>query len=294
MSNRQSSIVNGQSSDDELISAWVDGRLDDAERAAFESRLRAEPALKRRVDATRLLVATARALPAQPLPRDFTLPIPAATPRPQRRAQVNLFNWFLRFGSALAAAVFVIAIWLDWAGLSAPSHQPPAPAPQAALVVPPAPSEDSVAADAARGAPPESGAAATPDPASDEQPMQALWQAAESAAEASEEQPAPAQAQPMLAPKAAPEAAPAPTPEAMRMPSDAATETPTGQSNASPAPQPAETSPSPDLMTHTGEPADQPADQPATQPVTTPWWRIVAGVALMVAVGLGVLGWRRS
>jgi hypothetical protein len=290
MSNRQSSIVN-RHSDDELISAWLDGRLAGAELAAFEARLRAEPALRRQVDATRLLVATARALPAQPLPRDFTLPIPAATtPRAQRRAQVNPLNWFLRFGSALAAAVFVIAIWLDLAGLSAPPAQSPAPATQAALVVPPTQSEDSIAADAARVAPAESEVAVTPGPAADEQPIQAMRQAAESAAEAPEEQPAPESAQPMLAPKAAPQVTPATTPEAVLLQSDTATETPVTQPNAPPTPQSTETPQSPNVMTHTGEPAAQ----PATQPDTTPWWRMVAGVALVLAVSLGVLGWRRS
>ncbi len=293
MSNRHSSIVNRQSdqSDDELISAWLDGRLSDAERVAFEARLRAEPALKRRVDATRLLIDTARILPPQPLPRDFTIPLSVAAPRPMpSRVPVSPLGWFLRVGSALAAAVFVIAIGLDLAGLSAPPAASPAPATQAAFVVPPTQSEDSIAADAARAAPAESEVVVTPGPAADEQPMQAMRQAAESAAEAPEEQPTPEAAQPMLAPKAAPQATPATTPEAMLMQSDAATETPVTQAGAPPAPGPTETSQPPDVMTHTGEPAAQ----PATQPDTTPWWRIVAGVALVLAVGLGVLGWRRS
>ncbi len=298
MSNRHSSIVNRQS-DDELISAWLDGRLSNAERVAFEARLRAEPDLKRKADATRLLVATARALPAQPLPRDFTIPVPiAGAARTHPRPPVHLFTWFLRVGSALAAAVFVIAIGLDLAGLSAPRAQPPMSATQAAFAAPPMQSEDSIAADAARIAPAPPGAAAPPgatpeaQPASGEPPMQAMRQGAESAVEA---QPASEQAQPMVAPKDAPDAAPAAMPEAGPMQRDAATEqipsaTRATQAEASTAPQSTETPQPPDAMMRAGERAGA----PAAQPDTTPWWRIVAGVALALAVSLGVLGWRRS
>src|SRR5512147_295406 len=114
MTNRKSEIGNAKS-DDELISAYVDGQLAGDALAAFEARLRVEPALKQRVDVTRLLVSTARALPAQPLPRHFTVPVPD---RP--RSQTTSFTWFLRLGSALATAVFVIAFGIDLAGLTTP------------------------------------------------------------------------------------------------------------------------------------------------------------------------------
>ncbi len=292
MSNRHSSTVDRQS-DDELISAWLDGRLADAERVVFEARLRAEPVLKRRVDTTRLLIDTARTLPAQPLPRDFTIPLPVDAPhRAPSRVQVSPLKWFLRVGSALAAAVFVIAIGLDLAGLSARPVVLPAPAPQAAFVAPPAQSEASTAADAARVEPAESGAAAPPattpqaESATGEQSTQAMRQAAEPAAEAPEAQPAPEQPQPLVAPKAAPQAAPGATPQPDAMQQTVATEAPAPQADALSAPLPAETPQTPDAMTYTGE--------PAAQPDTTPWRRIVAGVALVLAVSLGVLGWRRS
>jgi len=290
MGNRQSPIINRQS-DDELISAYLDGRLAEAERAAFEARLRAEPDVQRRLDVTRLLVATARALPAQPLPRDFTLPIAAsAAPQTRAGARVNPLNWFLRLGSALAAAVFVIAIGLDLAGLSAPPAQPPAPAMQ---------SQEAMAADVVMTVPAESGAAAPPgaapagaspeaQPASGEQPMQAMRQAAEPAVET---QPTPEQpAQPMALPKAAADTAPAATLEAGSMQPAVVTETPATRVDALPASQPTEAPQSPDATMRPSESA--PTAPPQSD--TTPWLRIVAGVAFALAVSLGVLGWRRS
>ena len=265
--------------------------MTEAERAAFEARLRAEPDVQRRLDVTRLLVATARALPAQPLPRDFTLPL-AASAAPQTRpgARVNPLNWFLRLGSALAAAVFVIAIGLDLAGLSAPPAQPPAPATQAAFAAPTPQSKEAMAADAAMAVPAEAGeaapAGAAPEaqPASGEQPMQAMRQAAEPAVET---QPTPEQpAQPMAAPIAAAETAPAATPEAESMQPAVVTEAPATRVDALPASQPTEAPQSPDATMRPSESAPQ-SD-------TTPWLRIVAGVALALAVSLGVLGWRRS
>ncbi len=260
--------------------------MTEAERAAFEARLRAEPEVQRRLDVTRLLVATARALPAQPLPRDFTLPL-AASAAPQTRpgAHVKPLSWFLRVGSALAAAVFVIAIGFDLAGLSAPPAQPPAPATQ---------SQEAMAADVVMTVPAESGAAAparaAPEaqPASGEQPMQAMRQAAEPAVET---KPTPEQpAQTMAAPKAAADTAPAATLEAGSMQPAVVTEAPATRVDALPASQSTEAPQSPDATMRPSESAPT----AAAQSDTTPWLRIVAGVAFALAVSLGVLGWRRS
>jgi anti-sigma factor RsiW len=119
--------------DDELISAYVDGQLNERERQAFEARMAADPSLRRRVEATRLLVQAARELPPVPLPRNFTLPKSAGAPQ---RAAPSATWW--RLGSALAAAVFVIAIGLDVSGSLSPRAAAPttASAPNAAAVPP--------------------------------------------------------------------------------------------------------------------------------------------------------------
>ncbi|MGQ9814751.1 MAG: hypothetical protein ACUVR3_06305 [Candidatus Roseilinea sp.] len=303
MGNRRSPLINHQP-DDELISAYLDGRLTDSEQAAFEMRLRADPALKRQVDVTRLLVTAARSLPPQPLPRDFTLPLSiSAMPEARPRARASSLAWFLRVGSALATAVFVIAMGIDLVGLSAPSAQPSLPATQATVAVSPAQSEDSIAADAAITTPAESGAPAPSGAMPEAQPMQAMQQAGPSVAEAPEAQPAASeQAEPMTMPQAVPQVTTAQraveaTPDMKSMQRNAETErAPSAglvtQTDALPAPQPAEIGPSSNVATLPDEP-ETPLPL-AAQPDATPWWRIVAGVAFVLAVFLGILGWRRS
>jgi anti-sigma factor RsiW len=119
--------------DDELISAYVDGQLNERERQAFEARMAADPSLRRRVEATRRLVQAAHELPPVPLPRNFTLPKSAGAPQ---RVGPSATWW--RLGSALAAAVFVIAIGLDVSGSLSPRAAVPttANAPSVAAVPP--------------------------------------------------------------------------------------------------------------------------------------------------------------
>ncbi|MCS6774109.1 MAG: hypothetical protein NZ693_08355, partial [Thermoflexales bacterium] len=64
-------------SDDELISAYADGTLQGAERAAFEARLAREADLQRKVAATQLLLREAPALRVSMVPRNFILPASA-------------------------------------------------------------------------------------------------------------------------------------------------------------------------------------------------------------------------
>jgi hypothetical protein len=120
-------------SDDELISAYIDGQLDERARQAFEARIAVEPALRRHVEATRMLVQTARAMPESRAPRNFALPrsvgAPARAPSQQMRV------WW-RLGSAVAAAVFVFAVGLDVSGVTRVTQgtlQQPVAAPQQGL-----------------------------------------------------------------------------------------------------------------------------------------------------------------
>jgi hypothetical protein len=115
-------------SDDELISAYIDGQMDDATRQTFEARINTDPVLRQRVDTSRALIRASRQLPRVDVPRNFTLPRTATTV--QRRDSSPPHLWW-RVGSALAAAVFVIAIGLDTIGMGQLA-QAPAPAPAAA------------------------------------------------------------------------------------------------------------------------------------------------------------------
>ncbi|MFW5772643.1 MAG: hypothetical protein ACOCZH_04895 [Phototrophicaceae bacterium] len=59
--------------DTEQLSAYIDGALDESERAELEARLQADAALRRELDALRHTVALVRDLPPLKAPRDFTL-----------------------------------------------------------------------------------------------------------------------------------------------------------------------------------------------------------------------------
>jgi hypothetical protein len=123
------------SSDDELISAYVDGTLSGPDRAAFEARAQADAALRRRVAATRLLTAEARQLPNATVPRNFILPRNLGQKQPVPQPKRTLFPaWVFRIGSVAAALLFVSALAVEVARPAAfsPSALPysaPAPAP---------------------------------------------------------------------------------------------------------------------------------------------------------------------
>ncbi len=59
--------------DTEQLSAYIDGALDESERAELEARLQTDDALRRELDALRHTVALVRDLPPLKAPRDFTL-----------------------------------------------------------------------------------------------------------------------------------------------------------------------------------------------------------------------------
>lgn len=98
--------------DYELLSAYLDGMLTAAERAALEARLQTEPLLRRELTALRRTVALVKEMPALKAPRNFTLdaamvaaPVVQRPRRdPRRDPRIILFPAF----SALAAAAAVI------------------------------------------------------------------------------------------------------------------------------------------------------------------------------------------
>ena len=123
--------------EEELISAYVDGQMSDAERTAFEARLAQDAALRRRVLVTRLLVREAGKLPTVALPRNFILPLDAGRARPQaERPQASFPRWIFRFGSVAATVVFAALVALEVLQPAAPAAQPEMAIPMSAAAVP--------------------------------------------------------------------------------------------------------------------------------------------------------------
>lgn len=91
--------------DDELLSAYLDGRVSPTERDAVDAALAADPATRARFTTLRATVTLVRALP-QPTPRrTFVLtPEQAASIRPARGA------WIARLFPAITAASAVAAV----------------------------------------------------------------------------------------------------------------------------------------------------------------------------------------
>jgi len=117
--------------EEELISAYLDGEMGSAERAAFEARLTQDVALRRRVLATRLLVEEAGNLPAVALPRNFILPPDAGRIRPQAgRPSTPFLRWAFRFGSVAATIAFVALVASEALPPAAPAAQPEMAAPE--------------------------------------------------------------------------------------------------------------------------------------------------------------------
>ena len=269
--------------DDELISAYMDGDLDASARRAFEARMASEPALRRQVDATRQLIETAAQLPLVSVPRSFTLPVSS------RKPSAPPATW-LRVGSAFAAAVFVFAVGLDVSGVLAPRTLAPASAPQAARSF-------AVQATAPAAAP-----AAEATSISDREDATVPEAAANSAA---------------AAPTSTPEATATPlavgggmgggliTDTADMSASILAVETTTIPPAVSAKQPPSDTvgisgleevtqAQSYAAVQSTAAPEPTaPAEQPAPVTPETPWWRILAGAALVLAVGMGIAGWAR-
>lgn len=95
------------SPDTELLSAYIDGELTDAERLALEIRLDAEPDLRRELTTLRQTVALINQLPKLKAPRDFTLTV-RAQPTIVRKLPLMLTSTF----SALsAAAAFMLVLF---------------------------------------------------------------------------------------------------------------------------------------------------------------------------------------
>lgn len=250
-------------SEEELISAYVDGRMSEPERAAFEARLKAEDALRRQVAVTRLLVDQSRQVEVVPAPRNFILPqdFGKAT---QPATPTKRFDWrllFFRFGSVTAAIVFVFAVAFDALRSTPPAA--PAIAPMAAQV------ESTPAQEAANTTNIEPvTATATP-----------------------EQETAGAAAMPAGTPMMQSRALPADAMTTMEITTATVSLDATAESLTPSLPGAAsvESAPAPMQQTQAYEASAAPAS-PA--PLITPL-RIFAVLALLIAIGLGIAGWRR-
>lgn len=117
--------------DDDLITAYLDGQMKDSALRAFEARMGSDASLRKRVEITRQIVRSARQTTTVSAPRNFTLPRSMKT-RQQPAAPPRML-W--RMASGLAAAVFVIALGLDASGTLQPAMPAQSPAPVSATVV---------------------------------------------------------------------------------------------------------------------------------------------------------------
>jgi hypothetical protein len=289
--------------DDEQITAYIDGQMDARPRAAFEARLRSDADLRRRLDATRLLVQTARAMPPLRAPRDFRLPasMAAGTAQAQMRRAPTSVTW-QRLGAAVAAAVFVFAIGLDASGVMNPraaqapsatlaydaaATSAPAEAPIASTVVSEAANSASVASAAVANT---EASAATAAPAGTPQAKGQAF-AVPTATEASG---AGVMSASVMSGEVTPTAPGVESSQRLTMTADQSAEpTPEPRALAAQATGPTSTSMSAPTEATSQAALSAPQPQPQeTAPLVT-WPRVVAALALLIAIALGVSGWLR-
>lgn len=100
--------------DIEQISAYLDGELEDRERAALESRLRAERQLRQELRELGQIRASMRNLPKMRTPRNFTLTAEMAGKSGKRRFQLPRIVPSLQLSSALASLLLVLVLLGDF------------------------------------------------------------------------------------------------------------------------------------------------------------------------------------
>lgn len=111
--------------DTELLSAYLDGALSTAERSALDTRLQAEPELRRELDTLRGTVNLIRALPPIKAPRDYAL-----DERQIRPARLWIFP--VSAVSAISAAAATLLLVLG--AITLLSSGAPQESPSAALI----------------------------------------------------------------------------------------------------------------------------------------------------------------
>jgi hypothetical protein len=96
---------------DELLSAYLDGRLGAEERARLEAQLATDPVLRAELEALRRTVALVRDLPRVAVPRNFILPqTMAARPRPVPLRSRRLLAPLFTAATSIAVLLFVVVL----------------------------------------------------------------------------------------------------------------------------------------------------------------------------------------
>lgn len=113
---------------EERLSSYMDGQLSEAERALVRKHLQGCQRCQASLDSIGWAVNLLKQVPAPPLPRQFTLPVPAPS-----RAPAPWFKWGVATASALAAfgLIFLVTVEILSRGagsteLAAPAAAPPA------------------------------------------------------------------------------------------------------------------------------------------------------------------------
>ncbi|MEP7290996.1 MAG: hypothetical protein ABI835_04395, partial [Chloroflexota bacterium] len=107
----------------ELLSAYLDGALNQSERAALETRLASDTDLRRELARLRATVNLIKTLPTLAAPRNFTL-----TPRMVRRPPTMLTSAAFSTMSAAAAVVLLVLGAALFTNLGQPVNSNIAPA----------------------------------------------------------------------------------------------------------------------------------------------------------------------
>jgi len=181
----------------ELLSAYIDRRLGDSERAALERRLSQEPVLRGVLDELRATVALLHDLEPLKPPRSFTIAAPAAAPR-----RFWAYPW-PAIGSALVALACLLTF--SYALIRSSGSSSPAAAPAPAAMQEAAAPTAAAAGGAAQDSTMRQGTAVTAAPAAEEPTAAPAAEApmAAAGAPAAETPPAPAAEAAPAAPAAA-------------------------------------------------------------------------------------------
>lgn len=109
MFRKATSQANAHTYVEERLSDYIDGQLPDAERAEVRKHLQTCPQCQASLDSLGWTVKLLKQVPAPPLPRQFTLPVPESRPAP-----APWLKWGLATASVLAALVLVSVVSLNY------------------------------------------------------------------------------------------------------------------------------------------------------------------------------------